>query len=53
MKPTKFRVTFGTLFPGPGTEALAVKVEAQEDQPGGFGQSWSEQGDYDGPVSGA
>jgi hypothetical protein len=37
MKPTKLRVTFGTLFPGPGTEALVVEAEGQEHQQGGVG----------------
>ena len=53
MKPTKLQAIFGNLFPGPGAEVLVVKTEAQDNQQQGFELSWPEQGDNDGPVSGA
>ena len=53
MKPTKFRAILDNLFPGPGAEVLVVKIEAEDNKQQGFELSWPEQGDNDGPVSGA
>lgn len=53
MKPTKLQAIFGNLFPGPGAEVLVVKTEVRDNQQQGFELSWPEQGDNDGPVSGA